>query len=288
MTQILRLLSKSTKHLEKSMESKKRFNDFNSYHKHKRAIVLSGRVHPGESNASYWIQGTIEFLLSKWKEAKFLRNYFIFKIIPNLNPDGVAVGNYRWSLIGVDLNRKWIDPSPINHPTIFSTKYMLKMMEKEHGVALYTDFHGHSKKKNIFLFGWWGKPSDANSNKINAIIKTFPFMVSQQNKMVNYKDCKFATEKEKESTARIVVFRELNIINSYTLEASFYKADSKTVNKIKTEMANEKQGYSRTGRTANNSFEDWYDDHFEQCDYVNAGKDFAKAIAQSSTNSVLK
>lgn len=86
---------KPTKHLEKAMSSKKRYTDYNSNHRHKRCIVLSGRVHPGESNSSYCIQGTIDFILSSTKEAKFLRNYFIFKIIPMLNPDGVAVGNYR-------------------------------------------------------------------------------------------------------------------------------------------------------------------------------------------------
>ena len=86
---------KSTKHLEKSMSNKQRFSDYNSYHRHKKCIVLSGRVHPGESNASYCIQGTIDFLVSDAPEARFLRNYFIFKIVPMLNSDGVAVGNYR-------------------------------------------------------------------------------------------------------------------------------------------------------------------------------------------------
>ena len=280
---------KATKYLEKAMDSKQRFNDYNSYHRHKRAIVLSGRVHPGESNSSYWIQGTIEFLLSNTKEAKFLRTYFIFKIIPLLNPDGVAAGSYRWSLLGVDLNRKWTNPSPVCHPTIFSTKYLLKMMNKEHGVAIYTDFHGHSKKKNVFLFGCWGNPSDANANKINSVIKTYPFLVSQLNKMVCYKDWKFACEKEKESTARIVVFKELNIINSYTLEASFYKSDYKTSNKIKSEMKREqKLNRNITRRDGENDFIEEYDDHFVQWDFLNAGKDFAKAIAHSSTNSVLK
>jgi len=86
---------KATKQLEKALSSKERFLDYNSYHRHKKIIVLSGRVHPGENNASFCIQGTIEFLTSKAPEAKFLRNYFIFKIVPMLNPDGVAVGNYR-------------------------------------------------------------------------------------------------------------------------------------------------------------------------------------------------
>jgi len=33
-----------------------------------------------------------------------------------LNPDGVIIGNQRWSLSGADLNRKWINPDKILHP----------------------------------------------------------------------------------------------------------------------------------------------------------------------------
>ena len=137
---------KATKQLEKAIGNKQRFNDYNSEHRHKKVIVFSGRVHPGETNSSYWIQGVIDFLVSHSSEAKMLRSYFIFKVIPMLNPDGVAAGNYRWSIIGADLNRRWINPSPIWHPAIFTTKYLIQVFNKEHGVVLYTDFHGHSRK----------------------------------------------------------------------------------------------------------------------------------------------
>jgi murein tripeptide amidase MpaA len=50
------------------------------------------------------LEGIIEFLLSNSKEAIFLRKNYIFKIVPILNPDGVIYGNYRCSLLGVDLN----------------------------------------------------------------------------------------------------------------------------------------------------------------------------------------
>lgn len=40
-------------------------------------------------------------------EAAMLREKYIFKIVPMLNPDGVIHGNYRCSLSGHDLNRKW-------------------------------------------------------------------------------------------------------------------------------------------------------------------------------------
>lgn len=61
-----------------------------------RVIFVTSRVHPGETPASLVIQGLIDFLLSDSKEAKKLREKFVFKIVPMLNPDGVFLGNYRW------------------------------------------------------------------------------------------------------------------------------------------------------------------------------------------------
>jgi murein tripeptide amidase MpaA len=66
----------------------------------RRAVILTSRVHPGESNSSFIMHGTLEFLVSDEEGAKYLRNNFVFKVIPMLNPDGVIVGNYRCSLSG--------------------------------------------------------------------------------------------------------------------------------------------------------------------------------------------
>ena len=71
----------------------------------RKCIIISARVHPGESNSSFIMEGIIEFVLSNEKEARILRDNYVFKIIPILNPDGVIVGNYRTSLSGLDLNR---------------------------------------------------------------------------------------------------------------------------------------------------------------------------------------
>jgi len=53
------------------------------------------RVHPGEPVGSWMMKGVIEYLTSDIEEVVFLRNNYIFKIIPMLNPDGVISGNYR-------------------------------------------------------------------------------------------------------------------------------------------------------------------------------------------------
>nr|XP_014426057.2 cytosolic carboxypeptidase 4 [Pelodiscus sinensis] len=61
---------------------------------HRPYVVLMARVHPGESNASWVMKGTMDFLMGSDPIAELLRKCFIFKIIPMLNPDGVINGNY--------------------------------------------------------------------------------------------------------------------------------------------------------------------------------------------------
>lgn len=62
---------------------------------------MTARVHPGEVAASHSMNGIIKFLLNK-KDARahFLRKFFVFKIIPILNPDGVYHGHYRMDVYG--------------------------------------------------------------------------------------------------------------------------------------------------------------------------------------------
>jgi len=66
----------------------------------KKGVFFSARVHPGESNSSWIMKGLIDYLVSQTTEAKALRENFVFKIVPILNPDGVINGNYRCCLSG--------------------------------------------------------------------------------------------------------------------------------------------------------------------------------------------
>ena len=188
--------------------------------KQKGGVVLTGRVHPGETVSSWMIQGVINFLLSDDKIAEQLRNRFIFKIIPMLNPDGVIQGNYRSSLIGHDLNRKYACPSKVFHPTIFHAKKMAKELAKECSLVLYCDFHGHSKNKNVFMYG------NIDDEDPELYIR-FPYIMSRVNTNFLFKDCRFNVHKSKFSTARIAMWKELGIPAVYTIEASFFGSENK-------------------------------------------------------------
>ena len=140
--------------------------------KKKEGVVITSRIHPGESNASYMMKGVIDYLISEDPKAIELRDKFVFKIVPMLNPDGVINGNYRCSLAGCDLNRRWKYPSEQLHPTIYHTKKLISKLAAERPLALYCDLHGHSRRKNIFMYG-------NNNADCPEQSRLFPFLMSK-------------------------------------------------------------------------------------------------------------
>ena len=118
-------------------------------------MILTARVHPGESNASYMMEGLITYIVtSNDAQAQLLRNKFVFKIVPMLNPDGVIVGNYRCSTHSQsDLNRQWIAPSEKLYPEVHAVKSMIRKTLESRSIFFFCDFHGHSRSRNAFIYG---------------------------------------------------------------------------------------------------------------------------------------
>jgi hypothetical protein len=59
----------------------------------------------------------------------------------------------------------------------------------------------------------------------NQLISNIPENVNHFCPIFSTKECKMALEKEKDATARIVLYKEFGINNSYTLEATFYGSE---------------------------------------------------------------
>ncbi|XP_022106222.1 uncharacterized protein LOC110987635 isoform X10 [Acanthaster planci] len=187
----------------------------------KRGVVVTARVHPGETNASWVMKGFLDYITGSDPVAKDLRKAFVFKIVPMLNPDGVIVGNYRCSLTGRDLNRNFRHPKKESFPTVWHTKEMLEDFSKETEVLVYCDLHGHSRKHNVFIYG-----CDKNGKEIDAASflyqRLFPFLMAREAPdKFSFHGCKFHVKRCKEATGRVVMWRELGINNSFTMEATF-------------------------------------------------------------------
>ncbi|CAH1400634.1 unnamed protein product [Nezara viridula] len=185
--------------------------------KKKKAVVISARVHPGETPASYMMKGLIDFITGDAKAAQELRERFIFKLIPMLNPDGVIVGNSRCSLTGRDLNRQFRTVIRETYPPVWHTKVLIKRLMEDCGIALYCDLHAHSSKHNVFIYGCENKRNP--DRRLQE--QVFPLMLHKNSSdKFSFENCKFRIQKNKEGTGRVVMWM-LGIENSYTLEASF-------------------------------------------------------------------
>jgi hypothetical protein len=106
---------------------------------------------------------------------------------------------------------------------------------------MFCDMHGHSRKRNVFMYGCVCPENDISQHRNNNLIKLIPYMLSQRNKLFSFPDCKFGNEREKESTARMVMFKEFSVNNSYTLESTFYAMYNKEYFRRKRDVDDELQ-----------------------------------------------
>ena len=197
----------------------------------KKAVIFTARVHPGESNSSYVIQGVIDFLLSNDPSAKNLRSNFIFKIIPMLNPDGVRRGNFRMNIMGKDLNRMWDEANPEICPTIYYSEQMILKTLDSRDIYLFCDFHGHSTKYNFFLYSCKSKNDflqldektiipNPQKNGLTFYELVFQNIFNKENKFLDIYSCVNKINPSKLKTSRAILKLKYNIDFSYGLETS--------------------------------------------------------------------
>ncbi|KAF1772907.1 Peptidase M14, carboxypeptidase A [Phytophthora cactorum] len=146
---------------------------------------ISARVHPGEPNSSWMMQGMLDYLTGSSSGATVLRRNFVFKVAPMLNPDGVINGNTR------------------HQPEHLHVRLL------------------HAKKKTDGS----KSSGDTTSSAFKSDPRVFPMIVARHARHFSFADCDFSVHKSKMTTARVVVNQELGVTNSYTLEASFCGPD---------------------------------------------------------------
>ncbi|WP_153711873.1 M14 family metallopeptidase [Eikenella corrodens] len=133
-------------------------------------IWIIARQHPGESMAEWFAEGLLSRLLDHQDPtARALLDCATFYIVPNMNPDGAALGNQRSNAAGADLNREWQNPSPERSPEVYAVRQKMH----ETGVDLFLDIHGEEALPYVFAAGCEGNPSyDARLASLEAAFKT--------------------------------------------------------------------------------------------------------------------
>lgn len=204
----------------------------------KPVILITARVHPGESPSSHMLNGMVDFLLSPDDRAQVLRGLYVFKIIPMLNPDGVYRGYYRTDTRGQDLNRVYADASLAKHPTIYAVTELLKYHGQD--IHAYIDLHAHVSKQGCFVYG---NSLDYQDQVLNVL---FAKLMASTCPWFNFDKCNFEDEpvKEnlnmgqvcvsnqgkigvnagKEGCGRVIAQKLLKLVHSYTFEVNYHSS----------------------------------------------------------------
>ena len=195
-------------------------------HKKKKIIYIQARLHAAETHGSFIMRYLIHELTHNYEKYDELLNNNIIKLIPMVNPDGVVIGNARSSLAGVDLNRRWGNPNATLHPELFFLKKSIKAtMNQSSGIRVFCDLHGHNRQFNCFFYGSNKAPDEGLLSWTKT--RLLPKIFGKLEPIFDYNMCKFSTEKTKYYTARVVMWNEFKVANSFTLETSMYAQKKK-------------------------------------------------------------
>eukprot|EP00903_Cladosiphon_okamuranus_P005485 g5469.t1 len=198
----------------------------------KDVVFVSARVHPGETPASFVFQGILRFLLDPGDpRAAELRRRFIFKMVPLLNPDGVAAGHFRQDLYGNNLNRHYLTPDAEEHSSVYAAKaVVMHHAARPAGrgrLTVYLDLHAHASARGCFIYG-----NHLPSLEDQAENQLLPLLMTLNTPHFDFSSCNFTLKHmsrvdsgdaglSAEGTGRVFYGRHAGVLRSYTLECNY-------------------------------------------------------------------
>ncbi|WP_284126471.1 M14 family metallopeptidase [Parerythrobacter aestuarii] len=129
--------------------------DYLTFGEGEKVIWLTGRQHPGETQAEWWMEGMLEMMTDPSDSvARALRQKCTFHVVPNCNPDGSRRGHLRTNAVGSNLNREWESPSAEKSPEVLAIRGKMDQT----GIHFAMDVHGDEAIPAVFLAGYEGIP----------------------------------------------------------------------------------------------------------------------------------
>jgi len=190
--------------------------------------------------------GLLRFLLSDDPRAVWLRENFVFKLVPMLNPDGVARGHHRTNSLGLDLNRCYTNPVHSEHEGVWLSKHLLMQWASKTRLLFCVDFHGHPTRRGCFLLG------NRSTGARQAWSLTYARLCQLNSPHFDIDACDFADPvpaaspcsggitavagdegagpvdpaTRKQGTARAAIYRDCQLNHAYTFECNYHSGRS--------------------------------------------------------------
>ena len=103
-------------------------------------------------------------------------------------------------------------------------EYMKQNLPKSE-IRMFLDIHAHSAESSIFIFS----PQHKHMQDI-VTTRNFASKLDETSEVFSIDKCTFQNEAYKKNCARLGVFRDHKVVNSYTIESSCYGFDQKLTN----------------------------------------------------------
>jgi len=141
----------------------------------KTAVWVIARQHASEVGGSWAAEGLLQWLVGTDPQAAELRRRAVFYMIPFMNPDGVALGNYRTNGAGRDINREWLARNPSTAPSVAAAATEMEGFVAGGGtVTLFADFHSaSSSRKNYFIYNGAEGTSPEEAAEISTFMELY-------------------------------------------------------------------------------------------------------------------
>ncbi|MDD4872155.1 MAG: M14-type cytosolic carboxypeptidase [Kiritimatiellae bacterium] len=131
----------------------------------KRVIIFTTLQHPLETTGAMAQEGICRFLLSDDPRAAKMRRAFVFYIVPQMDPDGIATGN-MYCPVG-NLNRQWgIGTTP---ETTAVEQFARELNARGRKIDLFMDFHGWCTPERTTVFMTYGKEITSEEIEHDAV-----------------------------------------------------------------------------------------------------------------------
>jgi len=93
-------------------------------------------------------------------------------------------------------------------------------------LRMFLDIHAHSVKKSIFVYA----PKPQERYEI-ARTKVFNLILDDMSDVFSLENCRYNNDKKKKNSARMCIFNDYKLADSYTVESSCFGFESKKEDK---------------------------------------------------------
>ena len=161
-------------------------------------------------------------------------------------------------------------------PEIVLIKNLINKITQTHSIDMYLDFHGHSGKKNMFIFG----PNYNITQALYYKCRILPKILANITPVFRYYASTYGIPNHKKTTPRALLLTPLNVPVFFTVETSLGFYYDATLAKV---LIFDRKKWEGLGVSMVTAIREYYEDLEQLEDYME-GKKKSKKDKEEGTN----